>query len=217
MKVWLSFNNLNFFDRKTYFVCSCCLYMFLFCKLNFVNKWLESTISRSACQSGIKYLNNRKFAFFSVKTISAGKRNFSNKDCNWFLSLFHVVKPSVTQPENWVCLFLKKKTVDLTNRRELRTLTITFVKGLKSPSVHATFLGTQNIRTMHVLSRENQPFVKPVFKVARVLHRSCSQLSHTCPQRIINSCKAWNSPIVKIDKSLSLNWNELITVSMCSS
>ena len=69
----------------------------------------------------------------------------------------------------------------------MKTLIVASFKALESPFVHAKYVSTHCIRTIHVPNIVNYAFV--ILRIKSELHRNCSQLFHTCLQRNIGCCR----------------------------
>ena len=108
---------------------------------------------------------------------------------NGFWVLFKNVNPMTKLYEIGIRLIFKKNIAHLTHRPTLRTLIIAFAKRLKSLFVQAKSTQTLCARTIHVLNENNSAIVMPTVRGECTTNCKCSQLFHTCLQRIIGSCR----------------------------
>ena len=91
--------------------------------------------------------------------------------------------------EKQICLFFKGSSAHLTRGRALRTLIVASFKRLENVFVHAKYIRTPCIRTMHVNTKFSNAFVTPTTRGKCTTQRISSQFLHTCLQRKIGSCR----------------------------
>ena len=77
----------------------------------------------------------------------------------------------------------------LAQRRALRTLTIDSAEKFKTPVVQTMFTQTVFIRTKRLPNENICANIIPTIRVELTTHRKCSQLTRTCLQRNIRSCR----------------------------
>ena len=149
-----------------------------------MNKQPGSTLSTTINGSRSCYITSKRFTFLSVARILARTVDISNNSLNWFWVLFKNVNPLAKRQEKGISLIFKRNIAHLTHRCALWALIIASAEILKSFFVQAKSTWTLCIWAIHVPNEKNSAIVIASIRGECATHCNCSQLFHTCLQRI---------------------------------